>query len=53
MNEIIKTQKKLKHLWKEKHKRDAIFQAFGFCQCHQLDWEIRNTIKKLLNEVRL
>ena len=52
MNKVIKAQKKLKRLYEEKHKRDAIFQAFGFCQCHQLDWEIRHTIN-LLKEVLL
>ena len=50
--------KKLKNLYKEKHKRDAIFQAFGLAQCHQLDWQINHVIEqikkegiKLINEV--
>ena len=52
MNKIIKLQKKLNTLFEEKHKRDEMFRAFGLNQCHQLDFEIRNTIS-LLKEVLL
>ena len=52
--------KKLQNLYKEKHKRDEIFQAFGLAQCHQLDWQINYTLEqikkdgiKLLQEVLL
>lgn len=43
--------KKLQNLYKEKHKRDEIFQAFGYCQCHQLDWQINHTIEQIKKEV--
>jgi len=42
--------KKLQNLYKEKHKRDAIFQAFGLCQCHQLDWQINHTLQQIKKE---
>ena len=53
MIEIVKFQKKLKQLCEEKHKRDMIFQAFGYYQCHQLDWEIRHTIEQIKKEILL
>lgn len=45
--------KKLQNLYKEKHKRDKIFQAFGLSQCHQLDWQINHIIELIKKEVLL
>lgn len=42
--------KKLQDLYKEKHKRDTIFQTFGLTQCHQLDWQINHTIEQIKKE---
>lgn len=50
MSKIIKLQKKLKTLFEEKHKKDAIFQAFGLAQCHQLDWQINHVIEQIKKE---
>lgn len=45
--------KKLQELYKEKHKRDAIFQAFGLAQCHQLDWQINHVKEQIIKKVLL
>ena len=52
MSKELKALYKLQSLFEEKHKRDEVFQAFGFAQCHQLDWEIRYTIGKLVKQIK-
>ena len=45
--------KKLQELYKEKHRRDEVFRAFGLAQCHQLDWQINHVIEQIKKEVLL